>query len=434
MESAYPRRDILKLGAMAGLGLRGPLSTADDAKPFRVGLVGVGTRGTAHLSTLLETKGVQIPAVCDINEERVARAQDLVEKAGQPKPAAYSSGETDFRRLCDRNDINLVLNSTPWEWHAPAALYAMRAGKHTAVEVPVAITVEDCWELVETAEKTGKQCIMLENACYMREVLLVLNMIRAGLLGEILYAEGGYLHDLRTVKFNLVPHAEPWRLEHAVRRNGNLYPTHPLGPIAWWMDINRGDRLTHLVSHSSRALSLKEFAARRFGPDDHRARRDYKLGDWNTTLIHTEKGKTITLLFDTNTPRPQEIMARVQGTNGVVSGMLQMIYVEGRSPGDRWEPLDEYKREFDPKLWRGTPETAFRRGHGDIDEKQTYRLIKNFREGRPPDMDVYDAAAWSVVCPLSEASVARRGAVMDIPDFTRGKWKTRPPIGRDEIA
>jgi predicted dehydrogenase len=311
----------------------------------------------------------------------------------------------------------------------------MNAGKHAATEVPAAQTVEECWQLVETSEKTGKHCTVLENDCYYRHVLFVLNIIRAGLLGEVLFAEAGYMHDIRAVKFGVARGGgEPWRLEHSAGRDGNLYPTHPIGPVAWWMDINRGDQFAYLTSMSSKARSLKEFAIKEFGANDPRARRDYKLGDVNTTLIRTVKGKTISLYHDTNTPRVKEHIVRVQGTKGVYNDMMDSIYLDGVSPEQhQWEPAAEYKKKYDHQLWKKMEAEAQGSGHGGGDFMEIYRLIKNLSAGKPPDIDVYDAAAWSVIVPLSEASVANRSKPMDFPDFTRGKWKTRPPVDPDEI-
>jgi predicted dehydrogenase len=446
MSEKYHRRDVLKWGGVAGLGVAAheafsPVAAA-ERKTLRVGFVGTGGRGTSLLRILLRL-GVQAPALCDINEANLARAQGVVVQTGQPKPEGYSRSETDFRRLCDRNDLDVVVNATPWKWHTPIAVAAMNAGKDTATEVPAALTVEECWQLVETSEKTGKHCALLENDCYYREVLLILNMIQKGLLGEPLFAEAGYLHDLRTVKFNTVPHGEPWRLQHSVDRNGNLYPTHPIGPMAWWMDINRGDKFNYLVSMSTKSRSMKEFAIREFGADDYRAKTDYAQGDVNTTLIRTEKGRLIGLHFDTNAPRVKEHLVRIQGTKGVFSSLMDKAYIEGRSTGSdsenwrgrhEWESTEEYRRQYDSRLWKTKEADARESGHGGIDYMVMYRFVKNLQEGKPPDIDVYDAAAWSVISPLTEVSVANKSRPMDFPDFTRGKWKKRPPIDVDAIV
>ena len=442
MSDTYDRREVLKIGAVAGVGLAAAASAAPK-KVIRVGFVGTGGRGTGLLRNLLKLEGVKVLALCDINEANLARAQDLVVTAGQPKPEGYSRGETDYRRLCDRNDLDLVMNATPWQFHTPIAVAAMNAGKNTATEVPAALTVDECWQLVETSEKTGKHCAILENDCYYRETLLVLNLIQKGLLGEPLYAEAGYMHDIRAVKFNTVPNGEPWRLDHTMKRNGNLYPTHPLGPLSWWLDINRGDKLNYLVSMSTKSRSMKAFANKTFGPNDYRSKTDYALGDVNCTLIFTEMGRTIHLVHDTNTPRVKEHLLRVQGTKGAFNSHMDKIFIEGRSNRNNdedwrgrheWEATGEYRKQYDSKLWQKMEQDSQGAGHGGIDFMLIYRLITAYQEGRQPDIDVYDAAAWSVITPLSEASVADRSMPMDIPDFTRGKWKNRTPIDVDAIV
>jgi predicted dehydrogenase len=446
MSETYHRRDVLKIGGAAGLGLAsaalGSQAAVAGKKTIRVGFVGTGGRGQEHIGVLLTFPDVKIVALCDINEAHLAQAQEMVVKAGQPKPEGYARGETDFRRLCDRNDLDLVINATPWQYHTPIALAAMNAGKDTATEVPAAVTTDECWQLVETSEKTGKRCAMLENDCYRRDTLLVMNLIQKGLLGDPLYVEAGYLHDIRAVKFNTVPIGEPWRLEHSIKRNGNLYPTHAVGPTAWWLDINRGDRFSHLVSMSTKSRSMKEFASKNFGPNDYRAKTDYALGDVNTSLIYTEMGREIILHHDTNTPRVKEDLLRIQGTNGTFNWHMDKIYIEGRSNRDdsaewrahnEWEATGEYRKQFDSKLWRAMERKSGNGSYELHDYLEIYRLIKCLQEGKEPDIDVYDAAAWSSISQLSEASVANRSMPMDLPDFTRGKWKTRPRIDVDSI-
>jgi predicted dehydrogenase len=447
MNATYRRRDVLKLGTAAGVGMAvnmlGSGASVEEKKVIRIGFVGTGGRGQDLIGVLLKLPGVQIPALCDINEDHLGKAQDMVVKAGHPKPEGYSRSETDFLRLCDRKDLDLVINATPWQWHTPIAVAAMKAGKDTATEVPAAVTIDQCWELVETAEKTGKRCVLLENDCYDRETLLIMNLIQKGVLGEPLYAEAGYLHDIRAVKFNTVSNGEPWRLEHSIKRNGNIYPTHPMGPVAWWFDINRGDKMNHLVSMSTKSRSMKEFAIKAFGPNDYRAKTDYALGDVNTTLIYTEKGRQIVLHHDTNTPRVKEHLLRIQCTKGAFNCHMNKIFVEGRSNRDdspewrarhEWESTDEYRKQYDSKLWRSMEKQSGIGSHGGIDYMEMYRLIKCLQEGKEPDIDVYDAAAWSAISQLSETSVANRSAPMEFPDFTRGRWKNRPRLDIDSIV
>jgi predicted dehydrogenase len=436
------RRDFLKLGVATGLGAAISAAAtpagADEVPPpapfatppldrVRIGFVGIGGMGTVHVRNLLQIAGADIRAVCDIVEDKVTRAQDLVEKAGQPRPTGYARGPRDFERMCAEEELDLVYTATPWEWHVPVCVAAMKAGKHAATEVPAAYTLDDCWLLVETAEKTRKHCVLMENCCYDRREMLILHLVRRGMLGELLHGECGYLHDLRSLKFSTTGEGL-WRRAHAMRRNGNLYPTHGLGPIAQCMDINRGDRFDYLVSMSSNSRGLKLYAAEQFPPDDARRRENFALGDVNVSLIRTVNGKTIYIAHECDNPRPYSRINLVQGTRGVVCGYPDRVHIEGRS-GEQWEPLEKYRDEFEHPLWRAEQIRTATGGHGGMDFLEDSRLIQNLRRGAPLDTDVYDAAAWSVVCALTEQSVAHRSRPIDFPDFTRGRWKTTPPIG-----
>lgn len=441
MSVRIDRRRFLQAGTAAGVGaaLGGRAEAAPllDFKvppidPVRIGYVGVGGMGSAHVRNLLKIDGAQIRAVCDIVPEKVERVQQWVVDAGQPKPDGYSKGPEDFRRLCARNDIDLVYNATPWEWHVPICVAAMEAGKHAATEVPAALTLEECWRLVQVSERTRRHCVMMENCCYDRPEMQCLNMVRQGLLGEILHAEAGYLHDLREIKFSSEGEGL-WRRAHSVRRNANLYPTHGLGPVAQCMDINRGDRFDCLVSMSSPSRGLHLYAEKAFGPDDPRSRERYALGDVNVSLIYTALGKVITLYHDTNLPRPYSRIHKVQGTKGLFEKYPDRVHVEGRSKPHAWDTLDRYQ-EFDHPLWTTQAEKARGAGHGGMDYIEDYRLIDALRHGRALDMDVYDAASLSVVTALTELSVAGRGRRVDFPDFTRGGWKTRRPLHAMDVV
>jgi hypothetical protein len=440
------RREFLKLGGLGALGLaglpgcvtvgRGIFQRPVPREPFaaprlecvRIGYVGVGGMGTNHVNQLLKVPGAEIKAVCDIVPAKVARAQDIVEQAGQPRPAGYDRGAWDFKRLCEQEDLDLVYTATPWEWHVPVCVVAMRAGKHAATEVPAAVTLDECWQLVETAEKQHKHCVMMENCCYDRAEMIVLNMVRQGVFGEVLHGECGYLHDLREVKFSQEGEGL-WRRAHAEKRNGNLYPTHGLGPIAQCMDINRGDRFDYLVSMSGPSRGLQLYQEEHLAADDPRRHEHYVLGDINTTLIKTVRGRTIYLVHDTNLPRPYSRINTLQGTRAIKLGYPDRIHIEGRSPAHEWEPLfEKYAAEFEHPLWR-SPASQSTGGHGGMDYLEDYRLIHCLIEGQPLDMDVYDAAAWSCLSELTERSAAHRSRAMTIPDFTRGQWKTRPPLG-----
>lgn len=442
----YGRRDFLKASAVIGLGAAlGGLSLSGCAgmlrkgeartefrvppiDPVRIGFVGVGDMGSAHVRNFLEIEGVEIKAVCDIVESKVERIQKWVEETGQPKPAGYSRGEYDFKQMCAEEELDLVFTATPWRWHVPVCLAAMENGKHAATEVPAAVTLDECWQLVETAEKTGLHCVMMENCCYDRIELAVLNMVRKGMLGEIVHAECGYLHDLRALKFSKKGEGL-WRTEHSIKRNGNLYPTHGLGPVAQCMNINRGDQFDFLVSMSSKSIGLNAFAAETFGPDHPYTNQKYALGDVNTSLIRTKNERTIMLIHDCNLPRPYTRINLVQGTKGIVRKWPHRAYIEGRSPQHKWEPFENYWEEFEHPLWKSLTEKSKGKGHGGMDYIEDYRLIRCLRSGMPLDMDVYDAAAWSVVSELTERSVAKKSRPVDFPDFTRGKWKTNPRLG-----
>ncbi|HON91498.1 MAG: Gfo/Idh/MocA family oxidoreductase [Phycisphaerae bacterium] len=412
MHTHYDRRVFLRLGAAgAAAWAVGGTTFASEVRPLetvRVGLVGIGGRGTVLLKILLGLEGVQVKAVCDIIEDRVVRAQGLVTAAGQAKPNGYSRGDTDFQRLCESEELDLVVNAVrPWKWHTPISVAAMNAGKHTATEVPAAETIEECWQLVETAEKTRRHCVILENCCYFRNVMLVHHMLRKGLFGELRHCEAGYQHYYQKVGLGAPRSADP------LVQTGNSYPTHAIGPVAQWMDINRGNRFDYLVSMSADGT------------------RGNPGADINTSLIRTVNGQTITLYYDTKLPRPYDLIYRVQGTQGIYSATLDQIYIEGRSPKNQtWEPMDEYYKQYEHPLWKAWGEKALSHGgHGGADWLTLYRLIQALRTGAAPDMDVYDAATWSCITELSEKSVAKRSSPMDFPDFTRGRWKTTPPIG-----
>ncbi|MDH3403228.1 MAG: Gfo/Idh/MocA family oxidoreductase [Acidobacteriota bacterium] len=451
MANETTRRDFLTGVAGAGLGLalagrataagRGARAAeayrpaagfaAPPLETVRMGFVGVGLQGGSHVENFLRIPGVEIVAVCDVDGPRASEVGHWVVAAGRPAPDLYTRGPEDFRRLCERPDIDLVFNATPWRWHVPVCLEAMNTGKHAATEVPAAYLVDDCWELVETAERTRRHCVMMENCNYGRSEMMVLNMVRRGLFGELLHGEGAYIHDLRAVKFANESEGL-WRLEHSVSRNGNLYPTHGLGPIAQYMDVNRGDRLDYLVSMSSNARGLELYAREHLPASDSR-RRSYALGDMNTTLIKTKLGRTIVLQHDTTTPRPYSRINLVQGTRGCFVGYPDRIYIEGRTPtpdgGHAWEDAAAYRDEFEHPLWTKLEEDAAGAGHGGMDYLEDYRLIQSLVAGEPTDMDVYDAATLSAVIELSEKSVAAKAKPMDVPDFTRGRWEVNEPLG-----
>jgi Glycosyl hydrolase 109, C-terminal domain/Oxidoreductase family, NAD-binding Rossmann fold len=435
------RRDFLELGGalIAACAVDAPIAASEEqaaagafaAAPIetvRIGYVGIGGQGSGHVENLLKIPGCRITAVSDIRPERTDWATKAVTAAGQPAPKVYTRGPHDFERLCETEDLDLVYNATPWEWHVPIMLAAMKNGKHTATEVPAAMTIEDCWAMVEAAEKLKKHCVLMENCNYDRMEMMVFNMVRQGLFGEILHAEGGYLHDLRSIKF--ADEGEGlWRRAWATKVNANLYPTHGLGPIANCLDINRGDRFDYLVSMSGPSRGLQAWAAEHVAADSPKRQERYVLGDVNVSLIKTALGKTIVVEHCTNLPRPYSRIHLVQGTKGLFQGYPNRVYIEGRGREDQWQQAADVLAEFEHPLWKEMAAAASGAGHGGMDFIEDYRLIKCLREGKPTDMNVYDAAALSAVVHLSAQSVAKRSTAMEFPDFTKGRWQTTPPLG-----
>ncbi len=423
--------------------LEPPITSSKDK--IKVGFVGVGVKGAQHVRNLLHIEGVELSAVCDIRPEACQWAIDQCRLLGVPVPTTYQRGEHDFRRMCETEELDLVYTATPWRWHVPVCLAAMSNGKHAATEIPAAITIDDCWKLVEASEQFDKHLSMMENVNYRRDELLILRMVRENLLGELIHAEAGYMHDTRYLKIR--EHGDGlWLGQHHAERNGNLYPTHGLGPLAWYFNLGRGNRMEYMVSMSSKARGMNLYANEHL-PEDHPYRkRDYINGDVNSSLIKTANGETILIKHDTDLPRPYSRINQVQGTRGIVRGFPQFSVslenrdiIRGEHHSYRWRSGDEYYDQFDHPVWTKLMKLAEQTpvavdGFNLSDEIRSgdyledYRLVDALRNGRQPDFDVYDAASWSAVTGLSEQSVADRSRPVDFPDFTNGKWRTRKPI------
>lgn len=393
----------------------------EPRETVQLALMGCGGRGRGLLRDLLAVEGVRVNVVFDIDAEPARKAQKMVEDAGGGRPDVRTDGNWDA--VCARDDIDLVYIATPWRQHVPIAVAAMEAGKHAAVEVPAATTLDECWQLVDASERTRRHCVLLENCCYGENELLVRNMARAGVFGELTHAEAAYIHDLRGVLLSDGGEGLWRRAEHGTR-NGNLYPTHGLGPVARYFGIHEGDRFTKLVSMSSREASLTEFRDKTLAPDDPKRGEAYACGDMNTSLIQTARGRTIVLQHDVVTPRPYDRANLIAGTRGAFRDFPARVYLDGQDGGEEWTTLDAYKQQFADPLWRDVGELARKLGgHGGMDFLMNYRLIQCLRDGLPPDSDVYDAAAWSAPGPLSEQSVASGSMPVEFPDFTRGHWQ-----------
>jgi predicted dehydrogenase len=376
--------------------------------------------------------GVRVPALCDYKAEPLYRAKRWVESAGQSAPSLYGRGKTDYERLCAEEDLDAMICSTSWESHAPICLAGMRNDMHVVSEVPLVQTVEEGWEILETWKETGYWAALGLEQVLLRGSLAMLNMVQQGVLGEILHARGGYVHDLRRVKFD--PEEEPWRLQYSITENGNLYPDHPMNRILPTLGINHGDRFDHLVSMSSKAMMLNQYAEEYYGEEHPHATAEMDQGDVNATLLRTVNGKMATLNFDTNTPHPRE-MFRVQGSEGVyTAGSLgRHIYLEGKSSEHHeWEPAEPYLNEHEHPLRRNydPPPRKDIRGHGGADYTPItwHLLVKALREDTMPYIDVYDSVTSSAIVPLSKKSVAKGSQPVAFPDFTGGEWKTRAPF------
>jgi predicted dehydrogenase len=443
-DAPISRRDLLKAAGAAGAigagwpdrGLhatppaRGPDEKTMMAVPFarhevvRLAIVGTGLRGTAMLREWLAVDGMRITALADTVPDKAVRGARLVTEAGQPEPALYTSGERAFEELVTRDDIDMVYTATPWDWHVPVCLAAMRAGKHAATEVPAATTLEEMWELVRVSESTRRHCLMMENVCYGFNELMLDRMVHDGLFGEVLYAEAAYIHDLRALLFEDKDEGL-WRRTPHTERRGNFYPTHGLGPVAWYLDIHQGDRFDYLVSMSTPERGLSGWREEHVPRDSPKWQERYVAGDLNSSLVRTVRGRNILLQHNVTLPTPYSRRNVVRGTRGAFEDFPPRIYLAGQEGGHAWRALDDdLKSRHTHPLWARVGEVARARGgHGGMDYVMAWRLAETMRLGEPPDFNVYDAAAWSAPWPLSEASLGLSSAPVRFPDFTRGEWQ-----------
>ncbi len=438
------RREFIKASAMAGIGLTilpsGVVLSKEKEEPVKIGLIGVGLRGQNHLDLLLLREDVQVVSLCDVQQVMMDMAKEKIKQSGKPMPAVVIDGPYGYRRLLENKNIDAVIISTPWEWHTVMCIDAMNAGKYVGCEVMTGATIEECWQLVRTAERTGLPLMMLENVCYRRDVMAVMNMVRQDIFGELIHLQGGYQHDLREVKFNdgKQPYGggvefgekgfseAQWRTQHSVVRNGDLYPTHGIGPLAMMTDINRGNRFTHLTSYASKARGLHDYIVRQGGEDHPNAKVEFKLGDVVTTMIKCASGETILLQHDTNLPRPYSLGFRVQGTHGIWMDVNKSIYIEGKSKqAHRWEDAKEWLDKYDHPLWKKYESKAMGAGHGGMDWFVINAFVESIKRKTATPQDVYDAVTWSAITPLSEKSILHGGETLDFPDFTNGKWMHR---------
>ena len=447
MSEQNSRRNFIRKTAIVGTGISLYPSFSfgsnghNKKEKLKLGLIGVGLRGTNHLSNVLLRDDVLVTALCDIDSQRIDLALQLIKEGNKPKPEVFGKNELDYRNLLNLDNVDAVIISTPWLWHTRMSKDAMMAGKYTGVEVSAANTMEECWDLVNTHESTGTHLMILENVNYRRDIMAVLNMVKQNVFGELVHFRCGYQHDLRFVKLNDGKSAygkgvefgekgiseSKWRTQHSVARNADVYPTHGVGPIATMCNINRGNRFSSITSNATKSIGLHNYIVNNGGDNHPNANIKFKQGDVITSMIETTMGETIIVTHDCNLPRPYSLGFRVQGANGLWEVDGNRMYIEGKSEPHKWDPADEWLKKYDHPLWQKFGEHAMGAGHGGMDFFVMHAFIESAKQNMAPPLDVYDAAAWSAITPLSEISIENNGEPQDFPDFTRGMWMKRKP-------
>ncbi|MFC2158538.1 Gfo/Idh/MocA family protein [Acidobacteriota bacterium] len=428
------RRDFIKANAAATLGLAAKAkgfrldNTRQPDQSIRVGVIGTGNRGRSLLGLLLKTEGVKVPALCDIQKPHLELAQGMVVEAGQTKPEGYGKDEYHYRRMLERDDLDAVIIASYWEWHAPMAVDAMKAGKYAGSEVPAAYTLDECWDLVNTYEETHVPYMMLENWSHRQDNLAVLNMIRMGLLGEIVHCHCAHSHDcIDHWFFHPETGMDRWGAKYLLHHNRDQYPTHQLGPVISWLDIGCGDYFDSITSTATGSFGINDYFIRRFGPDFPNAKREYKQGDIVSTVVRTKKGRSIVINYDMQLPRPYDNRWMVQGTRGIYNEQRNAVYLTDFSPEyHQWEPFPPYLEKYNHKWWKDMMSQAGQLSHGGTDDLEIRLFCEAVRQKSTFQMDVYDAVIMSVIGPLSERSIAQGSIPIEVPDFTRGKWETTP--------
>lgn len=434
------RRRFISTGTVLAAGisiLPSSVVFGRNMDKVRLGYIGVGLRGNSHIQEGLLRDDVEIVAICDTQERSLAATRARIKKHGAPMPAEYTGSDDAYKKLLDRKDIDAVIIATPWQFHKQMAIDAMRAGKYVGCEVIAGLSLEDHWDIVKTHEETGVPYMTLENVCYRRDVMAVLNMQRQGLFGEMIHLEGGYQHNLRGVLFTdhnggIGPLYGPeafseaqWRTQFNIERNGDIYPTHGAGPLMHYIDINYGNRFTNLVSFASKSRGLDAYVEE-IAPGNANAKINFKNGDVITTMINCANGETVLLSHDTHLPRPYSLGFRVQGTKGLWMDVANSIYIEKQSKNDdEWDNEQEWLTKYDHPLWVKYNKMAEGAGHGGMDWFVFHAFVESVKRKVQTPIDVYDSVTMSAITPLSEKSIAEGNMPQQFPDFTKGKWKTR---------
>lgn len=441
------RKEFIKTTALATAAMvipAGSLFAGHRESKLSIGIIGVGLRGQSHLDLLLRRKDVDVTAICDVDDRMLTMSKAIITKSGKKMPQVYTGNDYAWRTMLEKEKLDGVVIATPWEWHKPMIIGSLEAGvKYVGTEVVLGITLQDHWDVVKAAEKYNGHVMMLENVCYRRDVMAVLNMVRQGLFGELVHLQGGYQHDLRNVKFNdgvnAIGHGVEfgpkafsearWRTNHSVHRNGDLYPTHGIGPIAHYINVNRGNRFLSLCSFSSKSRGLHDYIVKMAGENTPNAKVRFKLGDVVTTSIDCANGETILLQHDTNLPRPYSLGFRVQGTDGIWMDVNKGIYIEGKSQkAHQWDDAQAWLDKYDHPLWQRWSKDTEGAGHGGMDFFVIHAFVESIKRNQPTPIDVYDSAAWSAITPLSEQSIELGNETVEFPDFTGGQWMYRTPV------
>jgi len=441
------RKQFIKATSMTAASLAllpsNSLFASNIKERIQLVMIGTGLRGQDHIDLVLRRNDVDLIAICDVDERMLSMAKEIITKSGKRMPQIFTGDNYAWKKMLELKDIDGVIIATPWEWHKEMVIGAVQSGvKYVATEVVLGITLQDHWDVVKTAEQYNANVMMLENVCYRRDVMAALNMARQGLFGELIHLQGGYQHDLREVKFNngIDPYGKgcefgekgfseaKWRTNHSVYRNGDLYPTHGVGPLAHYVNINRGNRFVNIASFSTKARGLHNHIINKCGPDHPNAKVTFKLGDVVTTSISCANGETILLQHDTSLPRPYSLGFRVQGTNGLWMDVAQSVHVEGQTKPHQWDASKTWFDKYDHPLWVRWSKETEGAGHGGMDFFVIHSFIESIKRNTATPMDVYDAATWSAITPLSEISIEKGNETLDFPDFTGGKWMYRKPV------
>lgn len=438
------RRNFIKTGTAAAAGatiLSGGELFAKNKSTIRVGFIGVGMRGRNHLAIALRRDDVNVVAICDTQEDSLARSRKQFKEFNKKAAKEYTGGLDAYKKMLDKEKLDAVIISTPWQFHHAQSIDAMKAGVYVGCEVIAGLTLEEHWDIVKTSESTGVPYMCLENVAYRRDIMAVLNMVRQGMFGELIHLEGGYQHDLREVLFNdgVKPYGggvefgekgyseAQWRTQFNIDYDGDLYPTHGLGPLMHFTNINHGNRITKVVSFSSKARGLANYVEKT-SPGHPNAKINYKNGDVTTSLMSCANGETLEIKHDVHLPRPYSIGLRVQGTDGIWMDVNNGMYLEGKAAkGHQWDKADEWIKKYDHPLWAKYADKATGAGHGGMDWFVDNAFFEAVKQGRQTPIDVYDSITMSALFPLSIQSIKEGNKTLDFPDFTGGKWKTSKP-------